>query len=115
MPDENYPLSTLSNIQPTYNNKRIFKMSQLIDIFFLDVNETSFHIGDSSFANSDSTTPPSLHKDSLTENNNIYWRPSHSLYKILHSLYENDYAQFPCIPCSYCSRMIYPHSAKMDS
>ena len=43
---------------------------------------------------------------------NIYWRPSHSLYKILRSLYENDYAQFPCIPCSYCSRMVYPHSAK---
>ena len=70
MPDENYPLSTLSifSLHTThYNNKRIFKMSQLIDIFFLNVNETSFHTGDSSFANSDSTTPPSLHEDSLTD------------------------------------------------
>ena len=41
-----------------------------------------------------------------------YWRPSNTLRKILCRLYEDDYTQFPCVPCSYCSRLLYPHSAK---
>jgi len=41
-----------------------------------------------------------------------YWRPSNELKKILRLLYEEDYAQFPCVPCSYCSRLLYPQSVK---
>ena len=41
-----------------------------------------------------------------------YWRPSDALRRTLRKLYEKDYAQFPCIPCSYCSRLLYPHSVK---
>jgi len=40
-----------------------------------------------------------------------YWRPSDALQKTLRKLYK-DYAQFPCVPCSYCSRLLYPHSVK---
>ena len=41
-----------------------------------------------------------------------YWRPSDALQKTLRKLYEEDYAQFPCVPCSYRSRLLYPHSVK---
>src|SRR5438132_4940013 len=34
------------------------------------------------------------------------------LKKILRLLYEEDYAQFPCVPCSHCSRLLYPQSVK---
>ena len=32
--------------------------------------------------------------------------------KVLRLLHEENYAQFPCIPCPYCSRLLYPQSAK---
>ena len=37
---------------------------------------------------------------------------SNELKKILRLLYEEDYAQFPCVPCSHCSRLLYPQSVK---
>ena len=44
--------------------------------------------------------------------NNSRWRPSAALQKILQQLYNDDYAQFPCVPCAYCSRLLYPNSIK---
>ena len=41
-----------------------------------------------------------------------FWRPSDILIQILRRLHEEDYAQFPCIPCSYCSRLLYPYQIK---
>ena len=37
-----------------------------------------------------------------------YWRPSSQLIKKLRFLHEEAYAQFPCAPCCYCSRLLYP-------
>jgi hypothetical protein len=91
-------------------------MSHLIDVMFLDANEMVSQIDDFGVANIDSTTSSTTF---IINNNNCienichtYWRPSDSLIKILRSLYENDYAQYPCIPCSYYSRLLYPHSTK---
>ena len=39
-----------------------------------------------------------------------YWRPD-ELQKT-RIFYKEDCAQFSCIPCSYCSRLLYPLSAK---
>ena len=87
-------------------------MSHVIDILFLDANEMVFHIDDHSWlANTSSTRHDTYMNDTCCmENiNDTYWRPSDPLRKTLRSLYENDYAQFSCL---YCSRMVYPHSAK---
>ena len=60
------------------------------------------------------STPPSEIPLSQTyDSSNItYWRPSDELQKVLRLLYKEDYAQFPCVPCSYCSRLLYPQSAE---
>jgi hypothetical protein len=50
--------------------------------------------------------------DPIEITSNSDWRPSAALHKILSHLTNNDFAQFPpCIPCSYCSRLLY-HSTK---
>ena len=97
-------------------------MSRVIDIFTIDslqINETVFCASDSSSSIHDnhSTLSSSSQPDiSLTQTFNSsptpYWRPSDRFQKILRILHEDDYAQFPCIPCSYCSRLLYPLSAK---
>ncbi|CAG8593381.1 9931_t:CDS:2 [Paraglomus brasilianum] len=40
-----------------------------------------------------------------------YWRPSSDLIKKLRFLHEEAYAQFPCAPCCYCGRLLYPLKA----
>jgi len=40
-----------------------------------------------------------------------YWRPSSELIKKLRLLHEEAYAQFPCAPCCYCGRLLYPLKA----
>ena len=89
-------------------------MSQIIDIVYLDANEMTFSVDDSHFAIVNSTTCSLPLEATVNDNIDIqlYWRPSDTLHKILRSLYEDDYAQFPCIPCSYCTRLLYPHSTK---
>ena len=52
------------------------------------------------------------HFPTYDSSNTLYWRPSDELQKVLHLLYKEDYAQFPCVPCSYCSRLLYLQSAK---
>ena len=96
-------------------------MSQIIDIFTFDSLENneivleslsqSINNGNRSQFSSSSPAEMSIthvYDGSTTQ----YWRPSNELKKILRLLYEEDYAQFPCVPCSYCSRSLYPHSVK---
>ena len=40
-----------------------------------------------------------------------YWRPSSQLINKLRFLHEEAYAQFPCAPCCYCGRLLYPLKA----
>ena len=40
-----------------------------------------------------------------------YWHPSSQLIKKLRFLHEKAYAQFPCAPCCYCGRLLYPLKA----
>lgn len=96
-------------------------MSHLINVMFLDVNESVFQIDDFWLPTNVNSTARTTHENFSNNNNNnnqvdnichTYWRPSDSFRKILRSLYENDYAQYPCVPCSYCSRLLYPHSTK---
>ena len=97
-------------------------MSQVIDIFTIDslqTNETVFRASDSSpfIDDNHSTLSSSSQPDILlTQTSNSsptsYWRPSDRFQKILRILHEDDYAQFPCVPCSYCSRLLYPLSTK---
>ena len=98
-------------------------MSQVIDIFILDTLENNEIVIESLSTNngnrstfsslsSPSEMPITQSYDHLTTQ---YWRPSNELKKILRLLYEEDYAQFPCVPCSYCSRLLYPHSVKWVS
>ena len=97
-------------------------MSQVIDIFTIDslqINETVFRASDSSPSIDDnhSTLSSSSQSDILlTQISNSsptpYWRPSDRFQKVLRILHEDDYAQFPCVLCSYCSRLLYPLSAK---
>lgn len=97
-------------------------MSYVIDIFSLDTNEIIFDVNADSWLShvGEHNNPPTpLHESSNDSNNNpteinsrSYWRPSATLRKILTHLTNNEFAQFPCIPCSYCSRLLYPHSTK---
>ena len=95
-------------------------MSQVIDIFILDTLENNEIVIESlSTNNGNRSTFPSLSSPSempITQaydhSTTQYWRPSNELKKILRLLYEEDYAQFPCVPCSYCSRLLYPQSVK---
>jgi len=47
-------------------------------------------------------------------NNYSYWRPCAALCRIPSHLTNDNFAQFPCIPCSYCLQLLYtyPHSTK---
>ena len=97
-------------------------MSRVINIFSLDVNEIVFNINDNPWltnTNNNPVTSSSLHEASNNTNNellggtnNSCWCPSTTLQKILQQLYNDDYAQFPCVPCAYCSRLLYPNSIK---
>ena len=91
------------------------KESQVLDIFPVDsfqANEMIYNVTNSS--SSLSFTSPSEIPLPQTYNpsNTTYWRPSDELQKVLRLLHEENYAQFPCIPCSYCLRLLYPQSAK---
>ena len=59
---------------------------------------------------SDSTisrpTPQFISADTITS---PYWRPKETLINVLHKLHYDAYAQFPCAPCCYCGRMLYPY------
>ena len=91
---------------------------QILDIYTVDSlqpNESVFNSADVSWlSRNDSFALPMSSITSNITNVQIqaYWRPSDALQKTLRKLYEEDYAQFPCIPCSYCSRLLYPHSVK---
>ena len=97
-------------------------MSYVTDVFSFDADETVFNMNDNLWLthfDTNNTESAPFHEPStssnneLTENNNYsYWRPCTALYRILNHLINDDFAQFPCIPCSYCSRLIYPHSTK---
>ena len=89
-------------------------MSRVIDIFSLDVNEIVFNINDNPWltnTNNNPVTSSSLHESNNINNkllggtNNSCWRPSAALQKILQQLYNDDYAQFPCVSLTaraYC-------------
>ena len=89
---------------------------------FLSADETVFNMNDNSWLThigANNLMSSSLHEfsasnnDELIETNNYsYWRPSAAIRRILNHLTNGDFAQFPCIPCSYCSRLLYPHSIK---
>ena len=97
-------------------------MSCITDVFSLDADETVFNMNDNlwlTHVDTNNTASAPFHEPStssnneLAENNNYsYWRPCTALCRILNYLTNDDFAQFPCIPCSYCSRLIYPHSTK---
>src|SRR5688572_1150612 len=42
------------------------------------------------------------------------WRPSTKLNNLKIHFDKNVLTQFPCIPCSYCSRLQYPKKAKWE-
>ena len=44
-----------------------------------------------------------------------YWRPSDEFQKSFAYTSKEDYVQFPCVSCSYCSRLLYPHSVKIGN
>ena len=77
-----------------------------------------FHISNTWLTYPNTIIRSTPHETSNNNNNSIeittdtYWRPSNTLRKILCRLYEDDYTQFPCVPGFYCSRLLYPHSAK---
>jgi len=91
---------------------------QILDIYTVDslqISESVFHSADTSWLtqNHQSAFPISPIDSDITDvQAQSYWRPSDALRRTLRTLYEKDYAQFPCIPCSYCSRLLYPHSVK---
>ena len=93
-------------------------MSQVIDIFTIDslqTNETVFRASDSSMTtilHCPHLPNPILLTQTSNSSPTSYWRPSDRFQKILRILHEDDYAQFPCVPCSYCSRLLYPLSTK---
>ena len=92
-------------------------MSQILNIFTVDslqANEMAWTVNDHRFLSSLSSIQPSEVPPSQTyyPSNTTHWRPSDELRKVLRLLYEEDYAQFPCVPCSHCSRLLYPQSAK---
>ena len=93
----------------------------MFDIFSLDMNEIVFNINDNPWltnTNNNPVTSSLLHESKNTNNelfggtNNSCQRPSTALQKILQQLYNDDYAQFPCVSCAYCSRLLYPNSIK---
>ena len=97
-------------------------MSYVIDVFSLDADETTLNMNDNSWPmqiDTNNTMSSSLHESSTSNNNELpetnnysYWRPCTALCRVLSHLTNDDFAQFPCIPCSYCSRLLYPHSTK---
>src|SRR6185312_3729281 len=89
-------------------------MPQVIYIFTIDSlqpNEFVYCATNSSFINGNHSAFPSLSSPSDMTLNQTY-SSSITLQKTLRILYEEDYAQLPCIPCSYCSLLLYPLSAK---
>ena len=73
----------------------------------------AYHVDTNNTVSAPFHEPSTSSNNELTENNNYsYWRPCTALCRILNHLTNDDFAQFPCIPCSYCSRLIYPHSTK---
>src|SRR6185369_13189327 len=111
----------LFNIVLSQSTAYVNKMSHLLNVISLDANEVVPQIDEFWVTNIDSTTSSTTHETFTSNNNNNncieniclpHWRPSDLLLKTLRSLYENDYTQYPCIPCSYCSRLLYPHSIK---
>ena len=86
---------------------------QILDIYTVDslqTGESVFHSADNSWLthNNDSFILPMSPIASDITNIQVqsYWRLSDALQKTLRKLYD---AQFPCVPCSYCSRLLYPH------
>jgi len=47
----------------------------------------------------------------LTPTNFPAWRPSRRLRKKLAQLFNDHYNQFPCLPCIYCGKLLYPEKA----
>src|SRR6185503_17814616 len=85
-------------------------MSQVIDIFFR-ASDSSPSIDDNHSTLSSSSQSDILLTQISNSSPTPYWRPDR-FQKVLRILHENDYAQFPCVLCSYCSRLLYPLSAK---
>src|SRR2546430_4381647 len=44
--------------------------------------------------------------------NSIYWRPSKQLQSLQKRFDEKILIQFPSVPCSFCSILMYPTNAK---
>jgi len=42
------------------------------------------------------------------------WNPSTKLYNLKNHFNKNVLTQYPCVPCSYCSRLQYPTKAKWE-
>src|SRR5438132_6901471 len=100
-------------------------MSRIVDNFsfdslapyesIVDFSESTSHIFPESSSSQSNIVSPSMNVSipaRLQEIEQTFWRPSDALMQILRRLHEVDYAQFPCIPCSYCSRLLYPYQVK---
>src|SRR5581483_5791215 len=42
------------------------------------------------------------------------WNPSKKLFNLKNHFNENVLTQYPCVPCSYCSRLQYPTKARWE-
>ena len=100
-------------------------MSRIIDNFsfdslapyesIVDFSEPTSHIFPESSSHQSDIISPSINAPTpmrLQEIEHTFWRPSDALIQTLRRLHESNYAQFPCIPCSYCSRLLYPYQIK---
>src|SRR6185312_2514462 len=61
------------------------------------------------------TTPPqAIQSINVVDNTTTdipAWRPSRRLQKKLNQLFSDHYNQFPCLPCVYCGKLLYPEKA----
>ena len=97
-------------------------MSRIIDNYsfdsitpyesIIDFPRPTSHIFPETSSNQSIAILPSINEPTPAQIEHTFWRPSDALLKVLRRLHEIDYTQFPCVPCSYCSRLLYPNQIK---
>ena len=98
---------------------------QFVNYFLDNFNTEQVNIeGESSIWNSaelyqnqnlnHSRAPPNLnHQENLQQNSNfMYWRPSRQLQSLQERFNNKILLQFPSVPCSFCSILMFPANAK---
>ena len=78
----------------------------------IDFPRPTSHIFPETSSNQSIAILPSINEPTPAQIEHTFWRPSDTLLKVLRRLHEIDYTQFPCVPCSYCSRLLYPNQIK---